>query len=450
MVKRPLRSFATRLALAYVCAAIGLLFLIGFASTLFTFELYASTSNEVIASTTRSLQRRVATYRTQHVPLAQAAPRLTRDMGRPRVHIAVFDANHRIISGQEDPLVGAGIVGAVSYLMNLQRVQIPYAGGLIVVSADLGKLAETLRQYWTLMLPLGAFAIAVAWGAGWLITRAAVLPLSQISAAMRRFANGDFRPEPLRFTRDDEIGELAHAYNGALHQVRSAFAERDRSETEIRQFIADAGHELRTPLTVIMGYLDVLEEGAAETPGVRERVFKTLRQESRRMRSLIEKLIYLARLERGESAQREVVDVSAIVKRVGGTMATISGETAIEITTAPGARVLAEESDISEAVRNLIDNALKYAPGKPVAVSTEVHDGEVVLIVRDRGPGMSEQDQAHAFDRFYRGTGTDEVEGTGLGLAIVKRAVQRSEGNIVVESTHGEGTRFTIRLPRAS
>jgi two-component system, OmpR family, sensor kinase len=450
MDKRPLRSFATRLALAYVLAAIGLLFLIGFVSTLFTFDLYARTSNEVIASATHAVQQRIALYRAQHVPLARAAPIITAEMSRPRIHIAVFDANHHIISGKENPLVGAGTVGAIASLMDLQRTQTAFDGGLIVVSPDLDKLEETLRQYWTLMLPLGAFAIALAWGAGWLITRAAVLPLSQISAAMRRFANGDFSPEPLRSARDDEIGELAHAYNGALHQVRSAFAERDRSEAEIRQFIADAGHELRTPLTVIMGYLDVLEEGAAETPGIRESVFKTLRQESRRMRSLIEKLIYLARLERGEAARREIVDVSAIVKRVGGTMATISGDTAIEITTAPGARVLAEESDISEAVRNLIDNALKYAPGKPVAVSTEVHDGEVVLTVRDRGPGMSEQDQAHAFDRFYRGTGTDEVEGTGLGLAIVKRAVQRSEGNIVLESTHGEGTRFTIRLPRAS
>ncbi|HYZ15339.1 MAG TPA: HAMP domain-containing sensor histidine kinase [Candidatus Acidoferrum sp.] len=450
MVKRPLRSFATRLAVAYVGAAIGLLFLIGFASTLFTFNLYARTSNEVIASATQAIHRRIATYRREHVPLARAAPKITADLGRPRVHIAVFDANHHIISGKEDPLVGAGVVGAISYLMNLQRVQIAYDGGLIVVSADLGQLGATLRQYWTLMLPLGAFAIAVAWGAGWLITRAAVSPLNQISAAMQRFAIGDFRPQPLRFARDDEIGELAHAYNGALHQVRSAFAERDRTEAEIRQFIADAGHELRTPLTVIMGYLDVLEDGAADTPGIRERVFNTLRQESRRMRLLIEKLIYLARLERGESAQREIVDVSEIVKRVVAGIAMLNGESSIEVTTAPSARVLADESDISEAVRNLIDNALKYAPGKPVAVSTEIQNGEVVLIVSDRGPGMSEQDQAHAFDRFYRGSRGEDVEGTGLGLAIVKRAVQRSEGSIVLESAQGEGTRFTIRLPRAS
>lgn len=84
-----------------------------------------------------------------------------------------------------------------------------------------------------------------------------------------------------------------------------------------------------------------------------------------------------------------------------------------------------------------------------MAVSTAVDGSDVVLVVRDGGPGMSERDQAHAFDRFYRGRGNDDVEGTGLGLAIVKRAVQRSDGTIALESREGEGTAFTIRLPRA-
>jgi two-component system OmpR family sensor kinase len=269
---------------------------------------------------------------------------------------------------------------------------------------------------------------------------------------MRRFARGDFRPAPIRSSGDDEIGELAHSYNGALHQVRSAFAERDRTEAEIRQFIADAGHELRTPLTVIMGYLDVLEDGAVDTPVVRERVFATLRQESRRMRTLIEKLIYLARLERGESSTRELVDVSAVVARVAASLAPLDVDARIDVSTVPGARVVADEADLTEAVRNLVDNALKYAPRSKVTVSTEVLGDDVVLVVRDRGPGMSERDQAHAFDRFYRGrgNGNGDVDGTGLGLAIVKRAVQRSEGTIALESREGEGTTFTIRLPRAN
>ena len=84
-----------------------------------------------------------------------------------------------------------------------------------------------------------------------------------------------------------------------------------------------------------------------------------------------------------------------------------------------------------------------------LSVSTALQSDEVVLVVRDDGPGMSPQDQAHAFDRFYRGHTNGEVDGTGLGLSIVKGAVQRSEGTIVLESREHEGSRFTIRLPRA-
>jgi two-component system OmpR family sensor kinase len=449
MDRAPSRSFATRVVLAYVGAAVALMFLIGSASTFFTFRLYASTSNAVTARVTRAVERRVAEYHAKHVPLTDLAPLLTGDLERPRVRIAVYDERRKLLSESAPPRETIGLVGAIASLMGLNRTQIAVDGGIVVVSADLNQLQDTLRSYWTVMLPVGVVAVALAWLAGWTITRRALSPLTQISAAMRRFARGDFRPAPIRSTGDDEIGELAHSYNGALHQVRSAFAERDRTEAEIRQFIADAGHELRTPLTVIMGYLDVLEDGAVDAPGIRERVFATLRQESRRMRSLIEKLIYLARLERGEPTAREIVDVSTVVARVAAALAPVDANARIEVATVPGARIVADEADIAEAVRNLVDNALKYAPESKVAVSTAVDGDDVVLAVRDRGPGMSERDQAHAFDRFYRGRGNDGVEGSGLGLAIVKRAVQRSEGTIAIESRDGEGTAFIIRLPRA-
>ncbi len=451
MTDRPTsRSFAARLTLAYVGAAVGLLLLIGFASTVFSFQQYARTSNEVIAFATRSIERRVADYGAQHVSLQTLAPRLTADLSRPRIRVAVYDQHRRLISESTARREATGVVGALASLMHLHDAEIPFYGGVIVVRADLKQLESTLRAYWAVMLPTGIIAIVLAWLAGWLITRQALLPLTQISAAMRRFAQGDFRPESIRSTRNDEIGELAHHYTGALHQVRAAFAERDRTEAQIRQFIADAGHELRTPLTVIMGYLDVLEDGGADAPAIRERVFTTLRQESRRMRSLIEKLIYLARLERGDTTAREVVDVSAVVSRVTASLAPADAAMRIDVSTAPDACVVADEADIVETVGNLVDNALKYARGFEIAVTTAVDDSDVILVVGDRGPGMSDFDQLHAFDRFYRGRGTDDVEGTGLGLAIVKGAVQRSEGTIAIESRQGEGTRFTIRFPRAS
>jgi two-component system OmpR family sensor kinase len=442
------RSLARRLVVAFVAAAVGLMLLIGVASTLFTFRLYAQTSNEVIAHATRTIERRIAQNESQHMPLTVLAPRLSADLARPRIHIAVYADDRQLISESGPPAPPDGLVGAIASLMGLQRARIPVTGGFVSVTADLTQLQRTLQAYWLWMLPVGLVAVVLAWVAGVAITRQALSPLKRISVAMRRFAQGDFRPHPIRSSSDDEFGDLAHSYNGALHQVQSALAQRDRSEAEIRQFIADAGHELRTPLTVVMGYLDVLDDGMCEAPAVRHRVITNMRQESRRMRGLIEKLIYLARLERGEPVARQVVDVAEVVERVIGSAA-VEPPAAIAVTAAPDARVVADETDIFEAVRNLVDNALKYAPGAEVAVSTAVQGEEVVVVVRDRGPGMTEQDRAHAFDRFYRGHGLDGVEGSGIGLAIVKRATERAGGTVSVESREGDGAAFTIRLPRA-
>jgi signal transduction histidine kinase len=448
MVKPPSRSFAARLAVAYAGAALGLMLLIGCASTLFTIQLYARTSNEIITSAAGTVERRIANERGRGVPVARFATRLTADLGRPRIRIAVFDQEHRLLSENAPLREAAGMVGAIASLMDLHDVEIPAPGGFVTVGANLDQLQVTLRAYWTLMLPVCVLAIVLAWAAGWVIARQAVAPLRNVSAAMRRFSRGDLQPEPIHATSDDEIGELAHSYNDALHHLRSAFAQRDRTEAEIRQFIADAGHELRTPLTVIMGYLDALEDGSVDTPAIRERVFTTLRQESRRMRLLIEKLIYLARLERGEPAAREIVDVSAVISRVAGSLQP-KDAAVIEISTVPDARIVADAGEVTETVRNLVDNALKYAPGSTVSVSSEVRGNEVLIVVRDDGPGIPSDEQDHVFDRFYRGYGNREVEGSGLGLAIVKRAVHRSDGTIVLESRLGEGTQFTIRLPHA-
>jgi two-component system, OmpR family, sensor kinase len=449
MDRLQVRSFANRLVVAFVAAAAGLMLLIVATSTLFTFYLYAQTANRGIEDMTSTIQRRIAEYSPRHLPLKDLAPLLTSHVGRMYTHIDVYDANHRLLIATAADRAPTGVIGAVASLMGLEtaKISIPGTGGLVVITANMDELDRTLRVYWFWMLSVAVVALILAWAAGVAITRQAVLPLKQISTAMRRIARGDFRPEPVHASGDHELGELAHAYNGALHQLQSAFAQRDRSEAEIRQFIADAGHELRTPLTVIMGYLDMLDDGTRDTPML-QRVVTAMRQESRRMNGLIEKLIYLARLERGEPAERHVVDVSDIITRVVRSAAP-QPPTIVAVSTVPDARVVADETDIFEAIRNLVDNALKYAPGSDVAVTAALHGDDVVVEVRDHGPGMSNRDQAHAFDRFYRGQGVNGVEGSGIGLAIVKSATERAGGTVSVESGEGDGAAFTIRLPRA-
>ncbi len=110
--------------------------------------------------------------------------------------------------------------------------------------------------------------------------------------------------------------------------------------------------------------------------------------------------------------------------------------------------MVADENELYEALKNVVENAVRYAPESPVAVDVSC-GGEARIVVRDSGPGMDPQDVEHAFDRFYRG-GARSGDGSGLGLAIAKRAIERAGGTIALESRSGEGTQVTITLPRGS
>ena len=146
MARRPSRSFANRLMLGYIGTAVGLMFLIGAASTVFTFRLYARTSNEIIASATRTIERRVTAVRSRHLSLAEMAPRITADIGRPRIRIVVYDQDRRVLSESSPPRPLTGAVGAAASLMELQTAKVPVQGGLRVEPAGEQDLVDQLIE----------------------------------------------------------------------------------------------------------------------------------------------------------------------------------------------------------------------------------------------------------------------------------------------------------------
>ena len=170
------------------------------------------------------------------------------------------------------------------------------------------------------------------------------------------------------------------------------------------------------------------------------------------MRALIERLILLARLDRAPAAaQSAPFDIGALVKRAVASAAPLVQKE--RVTVRDGVRnavVFGDEAEIYEGIKNVIDNAIKYAPDAPVRVEVNDDDAYVAVSVSDAGPGMEPQDAAHAFDRFYRGANKYDVEGSGLGLAIAQRAAERAGGSITLRSAPGEGTYVVMRFPRLS
>ncbi len=337
---------------------------------------------------------------------------------------------------------------SIGNLLGLREhpVRLPQ-NGLVMVAPDMRVLTIPFRiGMWTLGISL-FLSISIAWLiAGWIAAKV-IAPLNTVTAELRRFAQGDFTPRAVTTRDRSELGKLTAAFNGAAAQVASAFAERVRVEEQMRRFVADAGHELRTPLTVVSGFVDVLEKGGVMNAATRERTFRTLRVETMRMRRLVERLMALAKLDRPDAVELETVDVGEIAAgAVDEVRAARRGEIALGV--APGgALILGDSGELHEAIRNLVDNALKY--GAESAVSVEVgRSGERVTVrVSDGGPGIGADDRAHIFERFYRGAHTAGVDGSGLGLAIVERAAERCGGTVRVENGAAGGTSFVLEFP---
>ena len=241
----------------------------------------------------------------------------------------------------------------------------------------------------------------------------------------------------------DELKELAEQINSMLDSLQQAF---ERQEN----FVSDASHELKTPLAVIAGYANLLRRWGKDDPKVLDEAVNAISRESENMKRIVEQLLWLAKI--GDftlncttfNLYETVSDVVEGYKLLNsGHQIDLSGELSVTLNT--------DKNLLTEAVRTLVDNAIKYTPAENgvIKLFIECVDGGVEIAVQDNGMGISEADRAQIFDRFFR---CDKVRGresgsSGLGLTICKQIVEMMGGTISVDSEIGKGSTFTIALP---
>ncbi|MGZ3496775.1 MAG: sensor histidine kinase [Vulcanimicrobiaceae bacterium] len=319
-------------------------------------------------------------------------------------------------------------------------------GGFVAFAPSPWIVFVNLLPYWRLIVTIAIVAVLLSWFIGRYFSRHALAPLNEVTQSLQALADGDYTQRRFVTARGDEIAVLTEAYNDAAASVASAMGERQQTESRMRQFVADAGHELRTPLTVIAGYIDVLRRGAIEEPKVARQILGTMALEKEHMRGLIDRLMRLARLDAEAPPVKEAVDVAKLLEGQVEAAKRLDEQRQVDYSLDGVSEIYADRGELGEALWNLVENALKYAPGAPVHLRAYRENGSTVLSVQDEGPGMTESERMHAFERFYRGDARGEIPGTGLGLAIAKRAVDRAGGSIGIESAPGRGTTVTIRL----
>ncbi len=278
---------------------------------------------------------------------------------------------------------------------------------------------------------------------GGLTSRYMISPVSKMTERIKQITEENISSAQLDpVDSQDELMELTDRINAMLDSLKAAF---ERQEN----FVSDASHELKTPLSVIAGYANLLRRWGKDDPKILDESVEAISRESENMRRIVDQLLWLAKL--GDFALNNTIfNLYETVEDIVDGYKTVNIKHEITLDGDPSITLNTDKTLMTEAVRTLVDNAIKYTPpatGKIDIRVERVSDG-VELSIADNGIGISEADATHIFERFYR---CDKVRGresgsSGLGLTICKSIVEMMGGEISVQSKLGEGSKFIIKL----
>lgn len=310
---------------------------------------------------------------------------------------------------------------------------------VIVYSEPLGDVEANVALIRRQVLIAGAIAMAFAVLAGYLVARALSQRVKRLERAAEQVAGGDFS-HPIPVDSDDELGQLARAFNDMQRQLAQLDSARKR-------FIATASHELRTPIFSLGGFIELLQDEELDEE-TRDRFLGQVREQVDRLGKLSVDLLDLSRLEAGSlDLRRETVDLGDVARGVVDeflpALAEHDSHLELRLARAP-VEADCDPARVAQIMRILIDNALTHTPsGTNVVVSTVRQDGLVRLAVRDHGAGIDRAALPLVFEPFYT---SDDARGTGLGLTIASELAERMRGRLDVESGPGR-TVFTLEMP---
>jgi two-component system OmpR family sensor kinase len=341
-------------------------------------------------------------------------------------------------------------------------------GDVLVTGLPLSGKESTLASLvWTFVFVSLAGLLMIGL-VGTVLIRRTMKPLEQLSEVATRVSQlpldaGEValavRVPPSNSNPGTEVGSVGHALNLMLDNVANALQARQKSETKVRQFVADASHELRTPLTAIRGYTELMRMSEDFTPDGQKSLAR-VQSQSERMTALVEDLLLLARLDEGQPLKLSEVDLTQlVVESVSDEKVMAPAHTwRLELPDEP-VLVNGDAAQLRQVLMNLLSNARKHTPAGTTVVTGvgTTSEGAAVVTVTDDGGGIPEEFVDHVFSRFARAdaarkgagdqAGASAAEGTsGLGLSIVQSIVEAHGGKVTVTSQPGR-TQFALQLP---
>ncbi|WP_167958934.1 sensor histidine kinase [Anaerosporobacter faecicola] len=271
-------------------------------------------------------------------------------------------------------------------------------------------------------------------------------PIKEMSRLANRLTVNTLQSERINLAgTKNELKDLAETINQMLDRIELSYESQ-------KQFVSDASHELRTPIAVIQGYVNMLDRWGKEDPAVLEESIEAIKNESKSMQELVEKLLFLSRHDKKTlKLEKHKFNMRIVVEDMLKETKMVAVNRHIETKALEDVVVYGDKQALKQAIRVFVDNAIKYSSdGDFIYISCENKDGACVISVEDTGIGMTRKDIDNIFDRFYRSDHVRDrkISGHGLGLSIAKLIILKHTGNIRVRSQYTKGSSFIVTLPK--
>ncbi|MGF0118042.1 sensor histidine kinase [Promicromonospora sp. Marseille-Q5078] len=359
-----------------------------------------------------------------------------------------------------DPFTVEGSGGTTPTQWRVAPLADPTNQVVAYVAYPLASVQQTVA-YLTRSLLFSALGIVIVGGAiSFVLVHRSLRPLRRIEATAAEIAAGDLSQRVPERPPSTEVGSLSASLNSMLAQIERAFSAQEESERRMRRFVSDASHELRTPLATVKGYGELYRMGALDTPDKVDDTMGRIEDSARRMSTLVNDLLVLARLDEGRPMRQEPVNLAAMARDAAQDLHALDPTRDVVVTgltagsAAPSDLAVTGDADrLRQVLTNLVGNVARHTPaGSPAEVAVgRAADGGAVVEVRDHGAGITPEQAERVFERFYRADSSRNREsgGSGLGMAIVAAIVGAHRGHVSVAETPGGGMTVRVLLPAA-
>jgi heavy metal sensor kinase len=316
----------------------------------------------------------------------------------------------------------------------------------LILGADLDAVTAGMRRVGNaFLLVLPAALLLIAAGSWWLAQRA-LRPVLDLTRTVERVTAKGLDQRVAGQDADAEFRQLIAMFNQMMDRLERSFQQATR-------FSADAAHELKTPLTILQGRLEqALQRAPAGSD--EQRTYGALAEEVQRLKVLVQRLLLLARADSGQLVLHlEAIDLTGIVEELGADVAVLAPHLKVEKEIAPQAMVLADAALLTQLLRNLTDNAVKYNVAKgQVRFHLRTDAGQARFTLANTGQTIPPEARERIFDRFYRGNAAHsrETDGVGLGLSLAREIARAHHGDLVLDPTEPGLISFTLTLPGAA